>query len=430
MATCSSADSVLDAASQIKSNATKLNTFVNGTASQTVQLGTGNPTPTLRKLVADAQDVVTQAALDAGQTVLDDVVQNAQNIAALQSGKADKVRNAVSGNLAKLDSEGNLRDAGRAAEDFVGLLSYSNDQAVELAWQNELARDVYDAVAKHESDEAKSLLASAGTQCVQFKNLVHEQIDRFDVGYAQKRLQERLLDGTNPTSSSKPVLFLTASPGLKPICDPMARDWMTFSAWPSFARRFWALTNRQLILINVANGGAGVADYGNHATNSWADNEYAELRPRAEGIWADFSQIMAPGSYDVGGIIWYQGETDGSAIYLNMINAAQYIAATLDVFSWARNLIGDASAHVFVCKTCYSGDYMTIPALKAAQEQIQVAQDEICQEENVHMAFSMTPRFADAWSVYMRPDGAHCNSYGYSIIGKGVARGAAHVLGL
>ena len=61
MSDCSSAESVLDAVALIKANGTKLDRFTNGTDAQTVQLGTGAATPTLRKLVKDSQTMVQQA---------------------------------------------------------------------------------------------------------------------------------------------------------------------------------------------------------------------------------------------------------------------------------------------------------------------------------------------------------------------------------
>ena len=104
MATCSSADSVLEAASQIKSNAVKLNNFVNGDENTTVQLGSGEPTPSLRKLVNDVfDDVATSLEGEIGTAL------------AGLNGKADKVTNAVEGNLAALDDAGNLTDSGIAA---------------------------------------------------------------------------------------------------------------------------------------------------------------------------------------------------------------------------------------------------------------------------------------------------------------------------
>ncbi len=62
MAICTNADSILEAAALIKANGTKINTFTNGTSSQTVQLGTGSPTPCLRKFIADAQAIVDSFA--------------------------------------------------------------------------------------------------------------------------------------------------------------------------------------------------------------------------------------------------------------------------------------------------------------------------------------------------------------------------------
>lgn len=58
MATCTSADSILEAMALIKADSAKIDKFTNGTASETVQLGTGNPTPVLRKFIADAQAIV------------------------------------------------------------------------------------------------------------------------------------------------------------------------------------------------------------------------------------------------------------------------------------------------------------------------------------------------------------------------------------
>lgn len=90
MATCSSADSVLEAAALIKSNGTKLDTFVNGTSTQTVQLGTGAPTPTLRKFIAEAQNIVNLAANDAAQTVVDEVAELKPYVDAQSYGEASR----------------------------------------------------------------------------------------------------------------------------------------------------------------------------------------------------------------------------------------------------------------------------------------------------------------------------------------------------
>lgn len=58
MAKCSSADSILEAMALIKANSIKISEFTHGTSEQTVQLGIGAPTPTLRKFIADSQTAV------------------------------------------------------------------------------------------------------------------------------------------------------------------------------------------------------------------------------------------------------------------------------------------------------------------------------------------------------------------------------------
>lgn len=61
MATCISADGVIDAANVIKSDSALIHLFTHGTSAQTVQLGVGSPTPVLRKLVHDIQMSVQEA---------------------------------------------------------------------------------------------------------------------------------------------------------------------------------------------------------------------------------------------------------------------------------------------------------------------------------------------------------------------------------
>ena len=61
MATCNSADSILEAAALIKTNGKKIDKFTNGSITDTVQLGDGEPTPSLRKFLQDIH-----AAIDGG----------------------------------------------------------------------------------------------------------------------------------------------------------------------------------------------------------------------------------------------------------------------------------------------------------------------------------------------------------------------------
>lgn len=483
MATCSSADSVLDAASQIKSNATKLNTFVNGTASQTVQLGTGDPTPTLRKFVADAQDVVTQAALDAGQTVLDDVAQNMADIAALQSGKADKVANATSGHFAGLNASGNLTDSGRspaditALEEAVGNLEDRKADKLSSAENGNVA--MLDGRGNL-GDSRKSpfdfrlLLASAGDIALAVTQSIKAAISACDDAQAMHRLQNRLLDGTNPDPSSKPVLFvlsgqsnavgngdyvpfdravdcgsfwawyegvagdgdiwpdkISAAPELRPIADPIGNRKTRGSGWPAFAKLFFALTGRRVILLSLGNGGAAVTDNGSTTANTWANNGYGTLRASRQAVWNGFASAVPASSYDLGAILWIQGESDASRINAGTVTVQDYKTATLDVLDWTRALIGDADCPVFMAKIGCSSDALESSSLMSAYQKVQAAQEDLCDGESIFMASSMAPWFAlpigYGWERYMS-DSIHYSHEGYAIQGKMFARCVARNL--
>jgi len=426
MATCSSADSVLDAASQIKSNATKLDTFVNGTSSQTVQLGTGNPTPSLRKFIADAQDIVSLAANDAAQTVVDSVAENAAAIAALESGKADKVAGAERGNLAALDSSGNLADSGWAAGDFARLLRYANDEAIQTAMDIEVMIDAHqEAVAQH-------------------------------------GLQKRLFSGTSPTSASKPVLFVISGQSnavgcgdyepfdqaldcgtmwswrdgantLKPIKDPVHLQDNLGSWCPAFARRFYALTGRKVILLNIASGGAAITDGGSTATNSWADNGYGTLRSSRQTIWNAFAAAVPPSSYDLGAILWLQGEAEASRLYAGSVTVADYKDATEDILDWTRTLVGNQSCPVLMGIIGYNSYSMSDGELKACFAAIQQAERDLIDYSAIYPGFMMAPDYAlpldYGWYSYMS-DTVHYGRLGYRICGDSFARSFVNYIGL
>lgn len=84
MPTCTSAESVISAANAIKADSALIDKFTKGTASETVQLGTGAATPTLRKLVADSQAAV--ASVVSSSTPID---------AAISSSSANPVRSSA-----------------------------------------------------------------------------------------------------------------------------------------------------------------------------------------------------------------------------------------------------------------------------------------------------------------------------------------------
>lgn len=440
---------ILEHVAAAKTNAQKFNAFVNGTASQTVQLGTGDPTPSIRKFIADAQSVVATAANDAAETVLD-------TVADMKLNKADKAAPAVSGNLAKLDETGNIHDSGYAAEDFVLLLAYANDEARDLVLLNRMNIEVYDEWYAR----GIAHLNAANIDAMKAAQSIRDIIDAFDESYAQHRLQIRLFDGTNPGASSKPVLFVVSGQSngvgygnfapfdrahdcgqfwswkdgsnmLKPIADPTGESLTRGSGWCQFARRFFALTGRKVILLNIGSGGAGVADDGTTTANTWADNGYGTLRSSRQNIWNAFHAAVPASSYDLGAILWVQGEHDASSLYAGTVSVQDYKDGTLDIFSWTRTLVGDASCPVFFGKIGFSSACLADNALKNAYRQIQNAEEDLCDNESVFMGFSMAPDFAlpinAGWYEYMS-DSIHYSHHGYAVYGNAFARSVVNHL--
>lgn len=71
MPTCTSAESVINAANAIKADSALIDKFTKGTSTETVQLGTGDPTPCLRKLVADTKLALIDALDNSSEPISD-----------------------------------------------------------------------------------------------------------------------------------------------------------------------------------------------------------------------------------------------------------------------------------------------------------------------------------------------------------------------
>ena len=70
MATCTSAESVIESANLIREDASLIHKFTHGTDVETVELGSGDPTPTLRKLVRDARVSILWSVQEAVDSVI------------------------------------------------------------------------------------------------------------------------------------------------------------------------------------------------------------------------------------------------------------------------------------------------------------------------------------------------------------------------
>ena len=217
---------------------------------------------------------------------------------------------------------------------------------------------------------------------------------------------------------------------LKPLKDPVYKS-VKGSAWPAFCRRFFELTGRKVYILNVASGGAAVTDGGYTTANTWADNAYGTLRATAraqfEALKAHLEQQQLP--FEIGGLLWCQGETDGGRIAAGTVSAQEYVDGTLDVFAFFRELTGKATLDVFVSKIGFSTTTLA-PGTPAHEGYVAVqeAQEEMCRDnEHVHMAFRLAPTFFD---VGYMSDTIHYNQTGYNMMGESLASCAATTLNI
>ena len=217
---------------------------------------------------------------------------------------------------------------------------------------------------------------------------------------------------------------------LKPLKDPVYKS-VKGSAWPAFCRRFFELTGHKVYILNVASGGAAVTDGGYTTANTWADNGYGTLRATArtqfKALKAHLERQQLP--FEIGGLLWCQGETDGGRIAAGTVSAQEYVDGTLDVFAFFREITGKATLDVFISKIGFSTTTLA-PGTPAHEGYVAVqeAQEALCRgEAYVHMAFRLAPTF---FAAGFMSDSIHYNQTGYNMMGESLASCAATTLNI
>lgn len=215
--------------------------------------------------------------------------------------------------------------------------------------------------------------------------------------------------------------WTTGVNALKPLKDP-TNAWSptSGSAWPAFARQFFALTGRKIVILNVARGGAAVT---NHSSNTWyGDDETNTLRVNAKTQYDALAAALGDKgtNWVLGGLLWIQGEAECAGVGAGSIQVSEYISGTLDVFRFFREMTGETNMPVYVSQIGYQASVETNPSLLIGYNQIQAAQSAICQHHaNDFMVFEGAKNFLKAGYMY---DTIHYSQYGYNIVGEAFAR--------
>ena len=212
-----------------------------------------------------------------------------------------------------------------------------------------------------------------------------------------------------------------ASKSLQPIADPMYPS-SGRSPWPAFARHFFELTGRKVILLNVASGGSAVTPI---KSNSWYqdDSTTSTLRTNATREYGDLQAFLADQGieYGLNSMIWIQGQAEVSMIGNGQLDVQDYIDGTLDVFDYFRTLTGNSALKIYMPKTAYSRSTTPGSKLKKGYDAVRSAQDLICETtENVFMAAGELPQ--SYWYADYMYDGNHYSQKGYDSMGEAFAR--------
>ncbi len=213
---------------------------------------------------------------------------------------------------------------------------------------------------------------------------------------------------------------------LKPLKDPLTPLRNSGSAWPEFARRFFELTGRKVVFVNVAKGGSYVT---NHASNTWyGEDDVNELRVNATTQYTALTAALGTveTDYVLGGLLWIQGEAECSGVGSGTIQISEYKSGTLDVFRFFRELTSKTDMPVFMSQIGYHRLVLTNPSILSGYDQVQQAQVELANDNaNVYLAYAGAKYFLDAG--YMR-DSVHYSQHGYNLVGAGMARSVANIL--
>lgn len=199
------------------------------------------------------------------------------------------------------------------------------------------------------------------------------------------------------------------------------------SAWPWFADKFYSLSGRKCIIVNIANGGSYVTTYvGSTTTNTWANDGVGILRNSRktvlENLCADLNQSNK--KYRIAGILWCQGEAEAGRIYSNIgnITAEDYKIATISVWRWLRTICNKPNLPIIMSQIGYNDSCFTDSDRKNAYEQIQTAQNELASLPNVYMGFTGAKNFYDSNGNRLHmSDTIHYDETGYKLMGEALA---------
>lgn len=197
------------------------------------------------------------------------------------------------------------------------------------------------------------------------------------------------------------------------------------SAWPAFARTFFELTGRKVIILNTASGGSYVTDYG--GSNTWF-GEDSSLRLHTTEKYSDMLSYLSGNEipFELGGLFWIQGEAEALKVGNGTISTDYFKECTINVFDFYKKLTEETELPIFISQVGYQKTVYTNPTLLDGYNKIHTAQKELATElNNTYLAFESAKYFVLSNEMY---DEYHYTQYGYNKLGEAFARVSSNIL--
>jgi hypothetical protein len=201
-----------------------------------------------------------------------------------------------------------------------------------------------------------------------------------------------------------------------PLKDPVGENRLNFqqarsgSLWPSFAKSYYYLTNRQVVIVPTAMGGSSCSHKAE--TNSTWDSIGKRLLLDSAVKKSKAAEGLLKQKID--GIIWLQGERDANAIYEGKLTAEEYRLSLISVINRFRSKLGYPVPFFIVL----TGNQMDRPFL--GNEAVRKMQEDISRDMAfVYIVYKKTKGFKQR---KLMKDKVHYNQDALNEIGKEAAK--------
>lgn len=196
--------------------------------------------------------------------------------------------------------------------------------------------------------------------------------------------------GSPDVASGNAYEWKDSTTGLVDLDDPVGVDNFpnqqanTGSAWPAFAKEYYAQTSRKAVYVTYANGGSG--QHPDTYDEVGGDNGWGEGTPNgtlddnAQARLQDALNWLNNNGYNptTWGVVWLQGERDADWIDDSKITKSQYKTAFKDhIDRWKTEFGSDFRFFIIQIGHLDSGDTKGFQDVRAAQSEVANARSDV-----------------------------------------------------